>query len=99
MFESTKKRPGHLYAIERLKTWTRERFLLPEGTAIFAAELVCALPGCPPLETVISFWDAAGTRYHFKIFKPASEIVMMDLPYRWLMDALAVPEGFECDCC
>jgi hypothetical protein len=99
MFASFKKMPERLEALERLKVWTRERFALPGETIIFTAELACALPGCPPLETVISFWNAAGQRYHFKIFKPVAEIVMDDLPYRWLLDALAVPEGFECDCC
>lgn len=99
MFASSKKPPGHLQALERLKTWTRERFALPDGTVIFAAELACALPGCPPLETVISFWNAAGQRYHFKIFKSLEEITVDDLPYHWLLDALAVPEGVECDCC
>ena len=99
MFEKRKKPPQHLESIERLKLWTRERFRLPAATVVFAAELECALPGCPQLETVISFWDAQGTRYHFKIFKPATDITLEELPYTWLLPALAVPEGFECDCC
>jgi len=99
MFDSSKKNPARLEALERLKDWTRERFQLDRGTVIFAAELACALPGCPPLETVISFWNTEGQRYHFKIFKAVNDIVLADLPYRWLLDALAVPEGFECDCC
>lgn len=99
MFASTQKNPGHVQAIERLKALTRERFGLPPDTTLFAAELACALPGCPPMETVISFWNAAGQRYHFKIFKPVADILADDLPYRWLLEALAVPEGLECDCC
>ena len=99
MFASAKKGPAHLQALETLKSWTRERFKLPPETVIFAAELACALPGCPPLETVISFWDARGKRYHFKIFKAVENLAIDDLPYSWLLDALAVPEGFECDCC
>ena len=99
MFSSNKKHPSRLHAIERVKSWTRERFKLTDGTTIFAAELACALPGCPPLETVIAFWNAEGRRYHFKIFKPVEEIETDDLPYAWLLEALAVPENFECDCC
>ncbi len=53
----------------------------------------------PPLETVISFWDEGGTPYHFKIFKPVAEILNDDLPFAWMKDALAVPEGFACNCC
>ncbi len=82
-----------------MKEWTRERFKLPEEAAILVAEIVCALPGCPPLETVVAFWTADQMRHHFKLFKRAEEVVYDDFPYAWLMDALAVPEGFECDCC
>jgi nitrate reductase delta subunit len=45
------------------------------------------------------FWTADGKRHHFKLFKPVEEVACDDLPYAWLKDALAVPEGFECDCC
>jgi len=99
MFTAPRKTPARLHAIEQLKRWTRARFALPGETVVFAAELACKLPGCPPLETVISFWDAEGRRYHFKIFKPVMEITEADLPYAWLRDSLMVPEGFECDCC
>lgn len=99
MLKPFKKSPKRLEASERLKALTRERFKLAPDTAIFVAEVECALPGCPPLETVVSFWTADGTRHHFKIFKPVADIVCDDLPFAWLMDALAVPEGFECDCC
>ena len=85
-------------ALERLRAWTRARFSLDDETAIMVAELACTLPGCPPRETVIAFWTAPDRRHHFKIFKPAAEIVSDDLPPAWLKDALVVAEG-ECDCC
>lgn len=78
MFSSARKGPSRLASLEKVITWTSERFNLPKGTAIFAAELACALRGCPPLETVISFWDTKGTRYHFKIFKRVADIVPED---------------------
>ena len=99
MFTPPSQNPARLQALETIKAWTRERFGLTPAFTIFTAELKCSLPGCPPLETVISFWDERGKRYHFKIFKRAEEIVPEDLPYAWLLDALAVPEDFECQCC
>ena len=92
------KDPERADAVLRLKAWTRERFALPGDAPIMVAELACALPGCPPLETVIGFW--IGERHHhFKVFKPLEEVVRGDLPPSWLRDALAVPEGYECGCC
>lgn len=99
MLGSARKSPEHLQALGRVKEWTRERFKLPQEAAILVAEIACALPGCPPMETVVAFWTEDQKRHHFKLFKPAQEVVCDDLPYAWLMDALAVPEGFECDCC
>ena len=98
MLGQPKKNPQRVEAVRRVKGWTRERFALPERSAILVAELACALPGCPPLETVIGFW--IGERHHhFKVFKPLEEVVCDDLPPSWLRDALAVPEGYECGCC
>jgi nitrate reductase delta subunit len=59
----------------------------------------CAVPGCPPLETIVVFWTTDGKRHHFKLFKPVADVVFDDLPFAWLMDSLILPEGFGCDCC
>jgi hypothetical protein len=99
MLGTFRKSPDHLQALERVAAWTRERFRLPEGAAILVTQVECALPGCPPLETVIAFWSAERRRHHFKVFKPAQEVAEDDLPPAWLRDALAVPEDFECGCC
>src|SRR5262245_26972074 len=64
-----KRGPEHMAALDRVREWTRARFSLAVDAAILVSEVACALPGCPPLETVIAFWDG-GQRYHFKIFKP-----------------------------
>jgi hypothetical protein len=93
-----KKSPEHLAAVDRVRAWTRARFSLSEDATIVVSEVACPLPGCPPLETVIVFWEGE-TRHHFKIFKPVAEVVRDDLPFAWLKDALAVPEDFVCDCC
>jgi hypothetical protein len=86
-------------AQKRLSEQTRRRFALGEDGVVLVSELTCALPGCPPLETVVVFWTADGVRHRFKIFKPVLQITADDLPYAWLMRALAAPEGFDEDCC
>jgi hypothetical protein len=94
------KRDGaHRAALERVRTWTRSRFALDDDVTVLVAEVACTLPGCPPRETVVAFWTAPDRRHHFKIFKPAAEIVSEDFPPAWLKDALVVPEGGDCDCC
>jgi len=94
-----KKGPEHLAALDRVREWTRARFTLAEDAPILVSQIACSLPGCPPTETVVAFWTAGPKRHHFKIFKPVREVVCDDLPFAWLKDSLAVPEGFECDCC
>ena len=97
MLAFSKKSPEHSAALDRVREWVRARFSLGEG-AILVAEVACAVPGCPPLETVIAFWSAE-RRHHFKIFKPVADIVADDLPPAWYKAALAVPDDFECTCC
>ena len=97
-FASAKKGPGHAAAAERVRAWTRARFRLPEDATVMVAEVTCAVPGCPPLETVVAFWTE-DTRHHFKVFKPLEEVAQDDLPPAWLKDALADNEGFGCECC
>jgi nitrate reductase delta subunit len=99
MLGSIRKSPEQLRALDRVAEWTRARFELAADAAILVSELACSLPGCPPLETVVAFWTGDGRRHHFKLFKRAQEVAPDDLPYRWLRDALIVPEGFDGDCC
>jgi len=98
MLGPARKNPERLQAIERVTEWTRARFGLPKEAAISVAEVACSLPGCGPLETVVMFWIAE-QRYQFKLFKPVAEVVVDDLPFAWLKDALAVQEGAGWDCC
>jgi hypothetical protein len=97
-FGFIKKDERHRAALQRVREWTRNRFALPEESSIIVTELACALPGCPPLETVVAFW-IDDRRHHFKVFKPATQVSEDDLPPAWLLPSLAAPEGFECDCC
>jgi len=97
MLAFNKKSPEHSAALDRVREWVRERFTLGDA-AILVAEVACAVPGCPPVETVIAFWSEE-RRHHFKVFKPVAEVVTDDLPPRWYKNALAVPDDFECTCC
>ena len=97
MLALNKKSPEHSAALDRVREWVRERFALGDA-AILVAEVACAVPGCPPVETVIAFWSEE-RRHHFKVFKPVAEVIADDLPPRWYKGALAVPDDFECTCC
>ena len=46
----------HVRALERVRVWTRESLDLAADDAILVSEVACARPGCPPLETVVTFW-------------------------------------------
>jgi hypothetical protein len=93
-----KKGAGHAAALERIREWVRERFKLTSESAIMVSEVTCNLPGCPPLETVVAFWDKE-QRHHFKLFKPVEDVTLDNLPFAWMKDELIVPEGFGCECC
>jgi hypothetical protein len=99
MLGTLRKSPEHLRALEQIEAWTRARFALAANEAVLVTELACALPGCPPLETVVAFWTIDKTRHHFKIFKRADKVNNDDLPFAWMKPALAVPEGFDPYCC
>ena len=89
-------------ALQLVQVWVRERFSLTPEQAVLVTELVCALPGCPPLETVIAFWTGtaqAPLRHHYKVFKPVQQVLPEDLPPYWMKNALAVPTDWACDCC
>jgi hypothetical protein len=97
-FDGAKRGAAHLEALEKVKVWTRQRFKLSDETAILVSELECRLPGCPPLETVIAFWED-DKRHHFKLFKPVKEVAYDDLPFTWMKSELIVPDDFSCECC
>jgi coenzyme F420-reducing hydrogenase gamma subunit len=98
MLAPSEKSPERARAAAQIKQWTRSRFGLASDAVISVSQIDCAVPGCPPVETVVMFWT--GTKhYHFKVFKPLADVLPQDLPPSWFMPALAVPEGAECGCC
>jgi hypothetical protein len=99
LLRTSRERPERLAAIERIKDWTRERFKLADDAAILVSEVACALPGCPPLETVVAFWTEADQRHHFKLFKPVAEVAESDLPPSWMKPALVAVDDTDLQCC
>lgn len=99
MLGNVRKSPEHPGALESVREWTRGRFALSGGAVIMVAEVECQVPGCPPIETIVAFWDDDGTRYRFKIFKPAAAVVADDLPISWLLPSLVDYGDLGCDCC
>ncbi len=83
---------------DRVREWTRRRFALGGEDTVMVSELACGVPGCPPIETHVVFWTAAG-RHHFKIFKLLAQVNEDDLPPAFMKNALVALEGFDCDCC
>jgi hypothetical protein len=98
MLSFAKKSPAQTAARERVRDWTRARFTLGGDETVMVSEIVCAVTGCPPIETHVVFWTAAG-RHHFKIFKPLAEVSEDDLPPAFMKNALVALDGADCDCC
>ena len=109
MFGSFAPDPQQDAALARVEDAVRARFRLPAQASVMVTELACALPGCPPLETVIAFWtdvDSSGSsgssavlRHHYKVFKPVQQVGADDLPPWWMKDALLATPAWDCACC
>jgi nitrate reductase delta subunit len=98
MLSFGKKSLGDTAALDRVRDWTRARFALSDDDTVMVSEVACSVPGCPPIETHLVFWTAAG-RHHYNIFKPLSDVVEDDLPPAFMKNALVVLDGADCDCC
>ena len=92
------KRSADGAAVDRVRDWAHARFALAEDDTVMVSEVACGVPGCPPMETHVVFWTAAG-RHHFKVFKRLAEVVEGDLPPAFMKNALTWVEGAECSCC
>ncbi|MDQ6683805.1 MAG: hypothetical protein M3Z16_01645 [Pseudomonadota bacterium] len=96
MFGSLRRDAGQAQAAEQVAAWTRQRFQLAEDASVLVSEMACGQPGCPPLETVVAFWNESLLRHQFKVFKPIAQINPDDLPYAWQKRSLAGGEGDDC---
>jgi nitrate reductase delta subunit len=98
MMRPPQRRADRSSGIERVRAWTRARFALGDDETVMVSEIACTVPGCPPVETHVVFWTAAG-RHHFQVFKPLIEVVEDDLPPAFMKNALVALDGIECSCC
>jgi hypothetical protein len=71
----------------------------PEHAVIMVSEVSCALPGCPPIETIVVFWTDDAVRHRFKLFKPVAEVIANDLPSSFMKRALADTAEIGLECC
>jgi nitrate reductase delta subunit len=86
-------------ALRRIKQWTRERFSLGDNELAMVTQEDTRIPGAPPVHTLIVFQCADGLKRHYRVFKPAVEVVEDDLPPAWMKNALVTPDGYQCSCC
>jgi nitrate reductase delta subunit len=98
MLKTATPKAEQIAAVRQIKAWTRERFALPDDVPVMVSEVACGLPGCPPLETIVTFWTAPETRHAFKAFKPAVDVTPDDLPPRWMKNAI-ISDGDDLSCC
>jgi hypothetical protein len=98
-FGAFRQDDAHVRALERVRAWVRESLELADDDTVLVAEIVCTRRGCPPLETVVTFWRGAGERHWFKVFKPVADVAVDDLPPAWLKDALYAADPVDGACC
>ena len=60
MLGFTTKSPDRAAAVASVRGWTKARFTLTDDETLMVSELACRVPGCPPIETHLVFWTAAG---------------------------------------
>ncbi|MDB5777189.1 MAG: nitrate reductase molybdenum cofactor assembly chaperone [Herbaspirillum sp.] len=95
MLGNVRKSAAQIQALDRIADWTRIRFSLSPEAAVLVSEVACSQPGCPPLETVVAFWENE-QRHHFKFFKPALDVIEDDLPPYWMKTALIGDDWGDC---
>lgn len=98
MIRPARRSDAHFEAIRAIKAWTRARFALTDDDPVAVAEVACGMPGCPPLETVVTFWTAPDRRHAFKVFKSVTEVTDDDLPPAFMKTAI-LSDGIDADCC
>jgi nitrate reductase delta subunit len=98
MLKTASRNAGKIDAVRRIKVGTRARFGLGDDIPVMVAEVACGLPGCPPIETIVTFWTAPETRHAFKAFKPAIEVTVEDLPPSWMKNAI-ISDSDDLSCC
>ncbi len=83
--------------LERIEGWVRARYGVAEDQIVLVSEEAGRMPGLPDRMTTILFWTGDGARHRLRVFKPAGDVTVADLPPAWVRAALR-DEGAS-DCC
>lgn len=75
--------PGIVSQARSVKQWTREALALDEKAIVSVNEVACALPGCPPKETIILVMIAERGARQVSIHKPLIEVGFNDVEAAW----------------
>ncbi|MCZ4071660.1 hypothetical protein [Agrobacterium sp. LMR679] len=62
-----------------MKDWTRELLFLSEDDIVSVHEIACALPNCPPKETVILIMSASGSTRQLSVHKALLDVARHDI--------------------
>ena len=57
-----------------VKAWVTKHLALSQEDLVTVAELACVEPDCPPVETVLTVYDAEGRRRSWHIHHPLDKI-------------------------
>ncbi|MFN4128747.1 MAG: hypothetical protein ACK4GC_02870 [Paracoccaceae bacterium] len=93
------RKPGGTPDAARVARLVRDGLTLPPETVVSVTELMCQVPGCPPVETLAMIWDKDATAYRLRVFRPLAEVVAADIPPAWYLPALKHEGENDCGCC
>lgn len=96
MFADRNIQRSNVTELERIENDLRKTYGVEDSQIVLVTEEPTRLPGGPKQMTTILFWIKED-RHKLRIFKPATEIMIADLPPMWVRGAL-LDEG-DADCC
>ncbi len=72
-------RPGPSPQLRELRRTVRRLLALDDDTAVVVRQLICAEPGCPPLETIIAVLPMNGRARRWTLRTTTEQITEDDL--------------------
>jgi nitrate reductase delta subunit len=93
------RKPGGAPEAARVARLVRAGLALPAETVLSVTEIMCQVPGCPPIETLALIWDSDGVAYRLRVFGPLSDVKAEDIPPAWYLPALRYDGESDCGCC
>ncbi|MFB9952201.1 hypothetical protein ACFFP0_25440 [Rhizobium puerariae] len=75
--------PALVSSARAIKQWTREILALPDDVVVSVNELACALPDCPPRETVILVMRPGEQALQASIHKAMRQATRDDVLAAW----------------